>query len=599
MKTRLLWYSLVAGVALQPLLATAGRSSHSRSGPAQQILQSSDDVMEELETEDRDVWNAASIRRDLMSALETMQHEYFEVWIGQWPTSIDWTGAVLGTHVSATLDTLSRFSEQQPPSSKNVNETRCDVDSRLLDDQINGYFSQLQAYYFGENAFGFRLQAHDDMLWVVLGWLEAIKFIDAHDKRRHPHIRNVSNARNASNASKADLTEGFGKHWHGMLFKPAFAHRAHVFFDIVSSAWDDSLCGGGLTWNPHLSPYKNAVTNEQLISAAIGMYLYHPGDTNTAPFISTAVTPKTKDDPSSDPNTQLPPSQPHDISYLFMAQMAYRWFTSKNFTNAHGLYVDGFHVRSHWDPARHRRVYGACDLRTEMVYTYNQGIILSGQRQLWEGTGQTSYLQDGHALIRSVIDATGWPHRSGTAWRGLGYNGILHEFCDSRGTCGQDAQTFKGIFFLHLSAFCEPLPVLGLDEPLLPGKTHLADKGTASLHASDCRGYIRWVEANARGARGTRNERGVIGGWWSAPKLRVDGMHKDDKWMPEDAVMPELPRPTVDYPNEGMAEGGYTSAAWKTDGWDFNDRGRGRTVESHSSGLAVLRALYVLKMNYE
>lgn len=527
-----------------------------------------------------------------MSALETMQREYFEVWIGQWPTSIDWTGAVLGTHVSATLDTLSRFSEQ-----RNGDETDCDIDFRLLDDQINGYFAQLQAYYFGENAFGLRLQAHDDMLWVVLGWLEAIKFIDGHDKRRHLQI---------SKASKDNTSEKFGKHWHGTLFKPAFAHRAHVFFDIVSSAWDDSLCGGGLTWNPHLAPYKNAVTNEQFISAAIGMYLYHPGDTNTAPFISAPSSPKaaprSKADASAstDSTAQLAPSLPHDTSNLLAAQKAYNWFTTQNFTNSHALYIDGFHIRSHWDPSQRKRVYGACDLRSEMVYTYNQGIILSGQRQLWEATGQLSYLSDGHALIRAVIAATGWPARTDTGWKGLGYNGILHDFCDSKGTCSQDAQMFKGIFFLHLSAFCVPLPVSGVDEPLLPGKTYLADAGTARLHAADCRAYIGWVEANARGAWSTRNENGVMGGWWGAPRVMDDGKGSED-WarMLEDVVMPDLPVGAADYRNEGTAGGALHTGDWKTEGWDFNDRGRGRTVESHSSGLAVLRALYVLKMYYE
>ena len=45
---------------------------------------------------------------ELHYALETMQTNHFQLWVGKWPDSIDWTGAVLGTYVSATLFSLSR-----------------------------------------------------------------------------------------------------------------------------------------------------------------------------------------------------------------------------------------------------------------------------------------------------------------------------------------------------------------------------------------------------------------------------------------------------------------------------------------------------------
>ena len=46
--------------------------------------------------------------QELQNALETMQSRYFKIWLGTWPRAIDWTAAVLGTHVSATLTTLAR-----------------------------------------------------------------------------------------------------------------------------------------------------------------------------------------------------------------------------------------------------------------------------------------------------------------------------------------------------------------------------------------------------------------------------------------------------------------------------------------------------------
>jgi hypothetical protein len=33
----------------------------------------------------------------------------------------------------------------------------------------------------------------------------------------------------------------------------------------------------------------------------------------------------------------------------------------------------------------------------------------------------------------------------------------LQDICDVDGTCSQDAQTFKGIFFHQLTLFCNPL----------------------------------------------------------------------------------------------------------------------------------------------
>ena len=33
----------------------------------------------------------------LIDALDIMQSRYFEIWMGDWPESIDWTGAVIAT----------------------------------------------------------------------------------------------------------------------------------------------------------------------------------------------------------------------------------------------------------------------------------------------------------------------------------------------------------------------------------------------------------------------------------------------------------------------------------------------------------------------
>lgn len=71
-------------------------------------------------------------------------------------------------------------------------------------------------------------------------------------------------------------------------------------------------------------------------------------------------------------------------------------------TNSQGLYVDDYHINVS------KKGNVECDVRDEMVYTYNQGVMLTGQRGLWAVTGSPSYLHDGHELIRAVIEATGW-----------------------------------------------------------------------------------------------------------------------------------------------------------------------------------------------
>lgn len=97
-----------------------------------------------------------------------MQDYYFAIWIGKYPSSIDWTGAVIGTFLSASLFSLTRSLEYiLPPAS--TQPSTITLEGEKVENEVNKYFSQSVAYYFGEDAFSIRLQAFDDMLWVVLG----------------------------------------------------------------------------------------------------------------------------------------------------------------------------------------------------------------------------------------------------------------------------------------------------------------------------------------------------------------------------------------------------------------------------------------------
>lgn len=520
----------------------------------------------------------------LIDALETMQSHYFHIWQGDWPSAIDWTAAVMGTHVSATLAASTQSMELIMTSAKPG-----EILERIQrhENLVNRYFTQLTAFYFGENAFALRTQAYDDMLWVVLDWLESIKFISQHSKLEYTFSGDDRKPGISSNASK----------WYGQQFIPQFAHRARVFYDLASKGWDTSLCGGGMVWNPYLTPYKNAITNELYIATSVSMYLYFPGDDNTSPFSS--------DHEAGESAT--PPAKAHDLKYLHAAAEAYDWLSKSNMKNNMGLYVDGFHIRG-WKGGKNGSIgTGKCDIRDEKVYTYNQGVLLSGLRGLYEATGHSHYLKDGHELIRNVITATGWfTHISADRWRwaGLGRNGVLEEACDSSRTCSQDGQTFKGIFFHHLTLFCALLMERSTTDKIAFGE----QDDINAYHKVSCDGYGPWIRHNAEAAYVTRDSQGRFGMWWGR---RARPHHLPDE---EESNFESLKSEGTDYRNEGVPNNELwrlpddtpfenqwydvpkhqTSDVDKEQPHDPNTRGRGRTVETQSGGLAVLRALWRL-----
>ena len=505
----------------------------------------------------------------VLDAIRVMQDEYFEIFTGAWPTAIDWTSAVVGTHVSATLSSLVTSVEY---SSKACAEILA------WENIVDRYFAQTSVFYFGENAFALRNQAYDDMLWVVLGWLESIKFINLRkDTYWGPGTRSASEAS-----------------WHGLQFSPLAAHRARIFYDLASNGWDTSLCQGGMNWNSRLAPYKNAITNELFISAGVTMYLYFPGDDNESPYlISTNSTKRSLD-----------ARKPHNPMHLLAAINAYQWLHDSGMKNESGLYADGFHIRG-WHKYPNGTISpgtGNCDELNTMVYTYNQGVILTANRGLWISTGSRTYLEDGHNLVNKVIKATGWPARTDD-WHGLGRNGVLEEFCDHTGHCSQDGQTFKGIFFHHLAEFCRPL--WSEEEEFMNTRVDGGlDRSAYQYHQLRCAGYGPWIKHNARAALDTRDEKGRFGMWWGRIYPDIEShLVRRSRLSPQE----------VDYKNAGVPKG--ANSTWHLDDpkdtedenpaiilnslsefeyekRDVNDRGRGRTVETQSGGLAVLRALW-------
>ncbi|EGC45976.1 glycosyl hydrolase [Histoplasma capsulatum var. duboisii H88] len=546
--------------------------------------------------------------KKLLNALDVMQSSYFETWQGTWPSSIDWTAAVLGTHVSATLSSLSinlhAILDDHHSAAAGGSATLGSHHSDVLayENLINYYFLQLSTFYFGEDAFSLRMQAYDDMLWVVLGWLENIKFQKIHSGLHY--------------SSYSNLNDSLRSSWYGTQLRRPAAHRARLFYDLASNGWNTSLCSGGMIWSPYLEPYKNAITNELFISASIGMYLHFPGDDIDSPLLSESAT-----------GDMI--SKPHNPTHLNAAVAAYDWLKNSNMTDKNGLYADGFHIQG-W---RDKRNPGTrkCDVLDTMVYTYNQGVLLSGLRDLWLATGAKFYLEDGHQLVENVIKATGWPNTSIQKWHGLGRAGVLEDACDSSGSCSQNGQTFKSIFFHHFTEFCRPL--INETEKYFSASTRnqqtaeqiRSQRQDYEWHQEKCSSYYSWVAHNANASYMTKDEKGKFGMWWGRPYPYSNLHPTQTSPLPDGAVdfMNADPFADVgDEPHRRMLKsadgniyfGGYRKSPFVKNKkierisrpsprqqntavfQDVNDRGRGRTVETQSGAVAVLRALYQWEM---
>ncbi|KAH6608921.1 glycoside hydrolase family 76 protein [Trichoderma cornu-damae] len=518
------------------------------------------------------------ILKEAFSALAVLQNEYYQIGRNTWPSAIDWTAAVIETVVAGMLSTLTKSLDfVDPGTAPGARETH--------ENLISSVYDQVIGYHFGQDIVAIPNQAYDDMLWVVLGWIEASNFARSHDSLYFPNAD-----RSLNNSLPTDMDAALATlPWRGQLWIPLFRNRAKNFWLLGARGWDTTLCHGGMIWNPRLEPYKNAITNELYISASISMYRYLG---NGSPV-------------------------DRDPTHLQAATEGYRWLANSNMTNSAGLFVDGFHI----DKGKPGNV--ECDVRDEMVYTYNQGVLLTGQRGLWDVTGSPSYLADGHDLVQAVIKATGWdleanqPMDSAGAsaklpqWRGLGRGGILEDQCDASSTCSQDSQTFKGIYFHHLTAFCRPLEWEGGD-----GRARVnadAFGRVKAAHGSACRAYLGWVEHNALAALGTRDDRGRFGMWWGAglfgdaddSRDGGDGIDHDaanttdyrNRGTPEDDVWGRgaswQPGPQQARPDQNHQQRLETPAMAKPRGKsDPNDGGRGRTVETQVGGVAVLRAYW-------
>lgn len=172
---------------------------------------------------------------------------------------------------------------------------------------------------------------------------------------------------------------------------------ATTYVRIVTEQWDDQ-CGGGLWWD-HKHTYKNAITNELLLTASTRLYLATGQE-----------------------------------AYRGWALRTWAWFASSTMIGPDGLVNDG--LASDGLGAR-------CRNNGAPRYTYNQGVLLGGLDDLTSITGDLQYRA---IAVRTALAAT---RTLVTA------DGLLTE---PSGNLGADGPMFKGVFSFHLGHLIEAMP---------------------------------------------------------------------------------------------------------------------------------------------
>ena len=172
-----------------------------------------------------------------------------------------------------------------------------------------------------------------------------------------------------------------------------YLNAAKVIFADMTKAWDPSTCNGGIWWSKDRT-YKNAIANELFLIVAARLHNRTPGDGGLG-------------------------------SYLDWAQREWQWFSASGMINPTHLINDG--------------LTASCQNNGGTTWSYNQGVVLGGLADLYQATGDASYLAAAETIANAAITSPAL----------VNSNGILTESCEASG-CGNDGTQFKGIFAKNL-----------------------------------------------------------------------------------------------------------------------------------------------------
>jgi predicted alpha-1,6-mannanase (GH76 family) len=208
---------------------------------------------------------------------------------------------------------------------------------------------------------------------------------------------------------------------------PLYLQRAGQIFDFVAAqGWTDAPCGGGVLWcPPPTSAYKNAVTNELFITAAMELAPYEAALGKPSGF------------------------------YVGWASKAWSWLESSGMIGADGLINDGLDGTT-------------CANNNGTTWTYNQGVLLDGLALLSAATGNASIAGAAESVARATFAL-------------LTSGGVLVEPCG--GGCDGDQHIFKGVFVRHLAKMA------AIDTAFAPeAGAFLAANAAAAVANASCSG---------------------------------------------------------------------------------------------------------------
>ncbi len=169
-----------------------------------------------------------------------------------------------------------------------------------------------------------------------------------------------------------------------------YLDMAKRIFADATKGWEPSVCKGGIWWQKR-AVYKNAISNELFLLVAAALHNHVPNDTGAG-------------------------------SYLDWANKEWTWFSQSGLINASGLINDGLN--------------DGCSNNGQTTWTYNQGVILGALVEMYEATGDQSFISRAEALADASTTAL------------VDDKGVFRETCG--GACDGDQVSFKGIYLRNL-----------------------------------------------------------------------------------------------------------------------------------------------------
>ncbi len=170
-----------------------------------------------------------------------------------------------------------------------------------------------------------------------------------------------------------------------------YLDMANIIFGDITTGWSEN---GGLYWKKGLK-FKSAISNGLTLTLATRLHLAGTKNVNGK-------------------------------SALDWATSIWEWMIASQLLNSDGNIQDGVRFKNGEESIN------------ENVWTYNQGVVLTGLVNLHRITKEGHYLQNAHALARATI-------KNMTDSRSI----LVEKRCEPD-NCRADAKQFKGVFMRHL-----------------------------------------------------------------------------------------------------------------------------------------------------